>query len=213
MDFQKQLIHICKLLHSKNFIAACDGNVSFRENNQSIWITPSAKHKGFIETQDLTQIDLENRIISGNPSSERLMHLEIYRACPKAKAVVHAHPQAAVAWSVAHPDLTELPSACLSEVILAVGSIPIVLYTRPGTLEMGSRLTPFLPEHRVLILGRHGAVAWGESLEEAFYGIERLEHAAQTLLYAHMLGGLTELPTDEVRHLKEMRKRLGEKIL
>ncbi len=141
------------------------------------------------------------------------MHLEVYRRCPAARAVIHAHPPTAVAWTVAQPNLKELPSECLSEVILATGSIPIAPYARPGTQNMGDVLVPFLPQHRALILARHGALTWGEDLEEAYRGMERIEHSAQTLKLAHDLGGLTTLPEGEIKYLKELRKKLGDTLL
>jgi L-fuculose-phosphate aldolase len=78
---------------------------------------------------------------------------------------------------------------------------------------MGENLKPFLPDCRLMILARHGALAWGESLDEAYNGIERLEHAAVTLGHAQALGGLTTLPADEVARLREMRTRMSGRTL
>ena len=119
------------------------------------------------------------------------MHLAVYRSCPEARAVVHAHPPTAIAWSLARPGLDFLPSDALPEVILAAGSIPFVPYARPGTAAMGEVLAPFLPENRLMVLARHGALAWGGTLEEAHNGMERLEHACQILKAAGELGGAT----------------------
>ena len=209
----KKIIEICKRLYDHGWLAACDGNVSCRLPQGTIAITPSSKHKAFIDPSELAEVDLENRIISGTPSSERLMHLAIYRKCEKAKAVVHAHPPVSIAWSIAFPTARELPSDCMSELILAVGAIPIVPYSRPGTVEMGNDLLAFLPEHRVLILARHGAVAWGEDLEEAFRGIERLEHTAKILMFAKTLGGISRLPPEEVEFLRGLRAQGDGKTL
>lgn len=208
-----KIVSVCKWLHQSGWLAACDGNVSALTEKGTLWITPSAVHKGFITAEDLCEVTLDNRVLSGKASSERLMHLEIYNSCPKAKAVVHAHPPTATAWSVAKPELQELPSKSLSEVILAVGSIPIVPYARPGTEDMGSVLKPFLPHNRVMILGCHGAVAWGETIEEAYNGIERLEHSAKVLMYALSMGGLSELPSEEISYLRGLRQKIGEKTL
>ncbi|MCB9072040.1 MAG: class II aldolase/adducin family protein [Bdellovibrionaceae bacterium] len=194
-------------------LASADGNVSYRLNDEEILITPTGVPKAFIESKDIAVITLDNKIISGRPSGERLMHLEVYKKCPQAKAVVHAHPPSAVAWTVAFPNLAELPHEALSEVILACGRIPMVPYARPGTLEMGTHLHAFLPEHRALILRRHGALTWGESLQEAYCGMERIEHSADILLRAKMLGGLTSLPMEEVEALFLLRKQLGDKLL
>lgn len=194
-------------------LAAADGNVSFRVSDHEIYITPTGINKAFMKISDMAVIDINGRILKGKPSSERLMHLEVFRRCPAAKSVVHAHPPHAIAWSVAKPEMKELPGESLSEVILAVGTIPIIPYARPSTANMGENLREFLPHNRVMILSRHGALSWGEDLNEAYNGLERLEHSAYILYLAQTLGGLTTLPTHEVVALREMRKKLGEKTL
>jgi L-fuculose-phosphate aldolase len=213
MDISSQIVEIAQRLHARNMLAAADGNISFRISDDEILITPSGIAKAFMKPQDIAVITLDNRTLVGKPSGERLMHLEIYRNCPKARAVIHAHPPTAIAWTIARPELKELPADSLSEVILATGRIPFVPYARPGTLEMGTHLKSFLPKHRALILSRHGAVAWGEDLEEAYRGMERIEHSALILAKAVQLGGLTSLPADEVAVLHKMREELGERLL
>lgn len=207
---QKKIVQFCQILNQKNMLSAADGNLSYRMSDRRILITPTAKNKAFIKPSDIALITLDGKIIKGSPSGERLMHLEVYRQCPQARAIVHAHPPTAIAWSVARPDLKELPAECLSEVILAVGKIPIIPYARPGTQSMGDQLKPHLPHSRVMILARHGALSWGESLEEAYNGMERLEHSAVILKNAVELGGLSVLPTEEVQALRAMRARHGE---
>jgi L-fuculose-phosphate aldolase len=127
--------------------------------------------------------------------------------------VVHAHPPIATAWTVARPDLEELPVACVAEVILGAGRIPFVEYARPGTPAVAAAVEPYLPDHRVLVLRRHGALAWGESGEEAFAGIDRLEHSARLLMAAETIGGLTSLPDEEVEELRRMRRARGARLL
>jgi L-fuculose-phosphate aldolase len=201
------ILNVCKQLHARDFLAGADGNVSFRISNSEILITPSGKHKGFITADDLAVITLENEIVSGHPSGEREMHLEIYRRVPRANCVVHAHPPTAIAWSVARPDLTELPSRALSETILAVGRVPIARYARPGTVDMAEAIRSLLPDNRVMILARHGALSWGESIEEAYNGMERIEAISRILKLAEELGGITSLPETEVAYLEKVRRQ------
>ncbi len=207
------IVDICERLHARNMLAAADGNVSVRISDDEILITPSGIAKGFMRPEQMAVINLKGEILEGKPSSERLMHLEVYRSCPQAKAIVHAHPPHAIAWSISHPNLKKLPSDCLSEVILATGDIPFVPYARPGTEAMGEVLKAFLPKSRALILRNHGALAWGEDIEEAYRGMERIEHSAQILATAKQLGGLHALPADEIAYLYELRKTLGETLL
>ena len=74
-------------------------------------------------------------------------------------------------------------------------------------------LLPFLPSHRLLLLSRHGALAWGESMEEAVNGIERVEHSALILKAAEELGGSTPLPPLELEALRALRTRIGPRLL
>lgn len=212
-DIRKQIVRAAERLYERNMLAAADGNISFRLTDSRILITPSGVSKAFVQPDQLAVIDLEGRVLEGKPSGERDMHLAIYRECPQAKAVVHAHPVHAIAWSLAKPELTELPNEHLGEVILGAGRIPFVPYARPGTVEMGTQLKPFLPKSRAMILSRHGAVCWGEDLSEAMNGMERVEHSAQILFLAEQLGGALKLPGDEVQALREMRKNMGERLL
>ncbi len=212
-DVIEKIITTCQRLHARNMLSAADGNISYRVNNNFILITPSGIAKAFMSVKDIAVINIEGEILHGKPSTERLMHLEIFKTCEKAKAVIHAHPTTAIAWSIARPDINKLPSDCLSEVILATGDIPFADYARPGTAAMGDVLKPFLPKHRALILRRHGAVTWGEDLEEAYRGMERIENSAQILAEAIKLGGLHPLPPDEVQYLYELRKKIGDILL
>lgn len=208
-----EIIDACRRLYQKNFLAAADGNVSYRLEDKRILITPSGKAKGFLNPSEIAIVTERGEIVQGQASSELLMHLTIYQHCPEARCVVHAHPPIAIAWSIAYPELTHLPAHCMSELILAVKEIPIVPYARPGTADMGQVLETYLPHQRVFILARHGALTWGESIQEALNGMERIEHSAQILWHAKQLHQLTELPATEIEHLYAIRKKLGDKIL
>ncbi len=207
------LLDGCRRLHAGGLLAASDGNLSVRLGNGLIAMTPSGVPKAKVRMEDLAHLALDGEILSGRPSSERAMHLAIYRAVPEAKAVVHAHPVTAIAWTLARPELSELPADGLPEVILAAGRIPIVPMAIPGTEAMGDNLLPFLPAHRLMILARHGGLCWGEHVDEAVGGLERLEQVAQILWKAETLGGAKPLSTDELQELRALRAKLGPRII
>lgn len=208
----ESLCEACRRLHARNLLAAGDGNLSARMSDGRIAMTPSGVPKAWIRPEDFAFMAPDGTVFSGEPSSERRMHLAIYDACPEARVVVHAHPPTAVAWTVARPELEEIPCDALPEVILGAGAIPVVPYARPGSIELADSLRAYLPAHRLLVMARHGAVAWGEDALEAAGGIERLEHVAQILKAAVELGGLSALPPEEVDALRRMRAALGPRI-
>lgn len=208
-----EAIEACRSLHARGLLAAGDGNVSVRLDQGTLAITPRGLPKARLQPHDFALLSLDGTVLSGDPSSERAMHLAIYRAVPEAKAVVHAHPPTAIAWTLARPELTELPSDSLPEVILAAGRIPVVPMAIPGTEAMGTALLPFLPAHRLLILARHGGLCWGESIREAAGGLERLEQVAEILWKAETLGGAKPLGPEALKLLQDLREKIGPSIL
>jgi len=209
----EEIREACAHLHARGMLAAADGNVSVRLPDDTVVLTPAGVNKARLRPGSLARVTLDGRVLEGRPSTERAMHLAVYRACPEARVVVHAHPPTAIAWTLARPELTELPTDALPELLLAAGRVPIVPYARPGTEEMGTVLLPFLPAHRLLLLSRHGALAWGESMEEAVNGIERVEHSALILKAAEELGGAAPLPPAELEALRALKARLGPRLL
>lgn len=207
------IIDVCQLLYQKNLLAACDGNVSFRLSENKILITPSGVPKYSLKPKDLIFVNMNGESKSGKPSSELLMHLGVYRDNPIAKAVIHSHPPFAIAWSIAFPEHSELPSTCVSETILALGSIPIVPYAHPGSESLVKNLQKYWTKNRAMILSRHGGLSWGESIVEALNGMERISHTTEILYYAQNLKGLTYLSTQEVEYLKKKRLEMGNKTL
>jgi L-fuculose-phosphate aldolase len=212
-DLLHGLLDACRRLHASGLLAASDGNLSVRLPDGRIAMTPSGVPKVQVRLEDLAYLAADGTILSGRPSSERAMHLAIYRAVPEAQAIVHAHPPTAIAWSLARPELSELPSDGLPEVILAAGRIPIVPMALPGTEAMGTNLLPFLPTHRLMILARHGGLCWGEHMNEAAGGMERLEQVAEILWKAETLGGAKPLSSSELEGLRALRAKLGPKTI
>ena len=209
----EEIREACAHLHARGLLAAADGNISVRLPDDTVLLTPAGVNKARLPPGSLARVSLDGRILEGRPSIERAMHLTVYRASADARVVVHAHPPTATAWTLARPELTELPTDALPELLLAAGRVPIVPYARPGTEEMGAVLLPFLPAHRLLLLSRHGALAWGESMEEAVNGIERVEHSALILKIAEELGGTTPVPPLELEELRALRARIGARLL
>ena len=212
-QIREKIIKTATMLHHKNMLAACDGNISYRYDDNTILITPSGKPKFLLVEKDIAVIDINGKVIKGKPSSEMLMHLEVYKMRADARAVIHAHPPTAVAYTIAYPAAEEIPGKSFSELILAVGKLPIVPFQMPGSLEMGTALHPFIKNYKVMVLARHGALSFGEDLIEAYNGMERLEHSCEILLKAKSFGAVTELDEQTIDELYAMRKKIGDKTL
>jgi L-fuculose-phosphate aldolase len=152
--------------------------------------------------------DLEGRKLQGDrdPSSEMLMHLEVYRQRPDVQAVVHAHPPIATGFAVAG---IPLDRAVLAEVLTTLGSIPIAAYATPSTAELPAAVRQFITAHDGMLLANHGALTVGGDLFAAYYKMETIEHFAHISLVARLLGRENLLAREEVERLQGLRGTYG----
>jgi L-fuculose-phosphate aldolase len=207
-QFRDEIVRIGRLMYEKDWIAACDGNITVRLPDERILATPAGLCKGMLEAQDLILCDLDGKKVAGDrpPTSEMGMHLAIYRMRPDAMAVVHAHPPVATGFAAAG---RELNVGLLPEVIVGLGSVPLAEYGTPGTPALSEGMLPYLGKYEALLLANHGAVAWGETLLQAFFRMEKVEHFARVTLVAELLGGPRALPRAEIASLFAARERYG----
>jgi L-fuculose-phosphate aldolase len=193
------IVDIGKRMYQKNFVAANDGNISYRVGNL-IWMTPTGVSKGFLTEDMLILMDLEGRVVAGEraPSSEAGMHLRVYRENPEVFGVVHAHPPAATAFAIAR---TPLDEPLYPEALVNLGSIPVAPYATPGTPQVPESIAPFCKGYKGVLLANHGLLTWGKTLLEGWYRMESAEQFARIQLYVRQLGGGIALTDEQIEKL------------
>lgn len=205
-ELREQMVEVGRWMWERGHVAGTDGNLSARLDHGRILATPSGVAKGRMRPEDLVVTDLEGRVLSGRaaPSSELKLHLAAYRVRAGVGAVVHAHPRAAVAHSLAGVSLAQ---AIIPETVFTLGIIAAARYKTPGSESLAAEVEAMLGDHDAIIMERHGSVTVGVDLEQAFNRLESLEHAAQILYMARNLGHVEPLPRAEVDHLIELAGR------
>jgi L-fuculose-phosphate aldolase len=208
----QNIVSVCHLLARNKMVSATDGNVSVRATGGTFFTTRSSVHKGDVTIGDIVEVDRSGKLISGTgkPSTEIKMHLLIYERRPDINAVIHAHPIFATAFAAAGHALDR---PVFPEVLVMLGKIPLAPYATPSTDEIPDSIKPFVDDHDAILLANHGAVTYGKDLQQAYFGMEKLEHAAQITLYARMLGGEQLLSGEQIRKLIEVSEQsYGKKI-
>jgi L-fuculose-phosphate aldolase len=192
-------------LYERGLVAGPDGNVSVRLSDGSILVTPAGVSKVDVAPENLIVVDLAGRVLegTGRPSTELALHLRAYNRRSDVRAVVHAHPPTATGFSVAGASF-EAP--VLPEVILQMGSVPLVPYVTPGTEALADSCEPYIDRYDAFLMANHGATTLGATLDVAHQRMESLEHAAKILLAARTLGSVNELSARDVAALRPPRK-------
>lgn len=211
-NLKEEIIKICQLIYTKGFVAATDGNVSVRiPDSESFLATASGVNKGLIQMDDIVEVSLNGEVISGlkKPSTEIAMHLFIYSERKDINAVVHAHPPFATGFATAREALT---GCILPEVIIGLGAIPLADYATPSTVEMVKSIEPYVKKTDAILLANHGIVTYGRNLLDAYFKLEKVEHAAHVTFIARLLGGEKYLSLQDVEKLKSISEATYGKI-
>ena len=205
-EHRRDICTVGRWIHQREYVAATDGNVSVRLDTQRVLATPTLMSKGMMEPDDLVIVDYHGNKVSGrrNASSEIAMHLLIYRRRPDVNAVVHAHPPTATGYAAAGLALNQ---ALISEVVLALGCIPLAQYGTPGTPELSDALSPLVGSYDALLMANHGVVTYGADMLTAYMRMETVEHFARISLVTQLLGRQVLLSREEVEKLSEARQR------
>jgi L-fuculose-phosphate aldolase len=206
---KEEIILTGKKLWDRQYVDGNGGNMSVRFAEEYVICTPTLCSKRDMRVEDLSLVDLENQKICGGsrPTSEILLHLEIYKAVPAAKAVVHCHPPYATAYAIAG---IVPPGNLIPEQEVFVGPVALAPYETPGTMAFAKTVLPFVQDHNTILLANHGIVCWGDTITHAEWYVEVVDTYCKTLMIARQLGSpIHEIPADKIADLLAIKKKLG----
>jgi L-fuculose-phosphate aldolase len=202
-----QIVAIMERIYSHEMTTTSGGNISVRDENGDIWITPARVDKGSLRRQDIVRIGLKGEQEGLYPaSSEYPFHLNIYKVRPDVQAVIHAHPGAMVSFSICGqvPDTRLFPEAWH-----VCGQVAFARYALPGSKALGSNIAEQCgskEQPTCILLENHGIVVIAGSLAEAFERFETLEFTAQIILNARLLGAVNYLSNAQIEYSKKPRR-------
>ena len=195
---KQQIIEFGKKLYDKDLTFATSGNISLK-TDEGILITASGTALGNLTSDDIVLIDFDGNVISsGKPSSEKMLHIEIYKQRPDVGAIIHTHPVNLTTFAVCHEPLNE---PIMSENILYFDDIPVAEYAMPSSLELVEKTIKHLNNRDVVLMANHGAIAIADSLLTAFYKMETAEYYAKVTLNTRILCNPKNLSAEDVQNL------------
>lgn len=177
------LVRWGRSLFERGLTPGSSGNISIRLADGYL-LTPTNSCLGFLSPERLSRLDADGRHIAGDaPTKELPLHFAFYEARPTARAVVHLHATHATALScLADVDPADAIPPITPYVVMRVGRVPVVPYTRPGSADVAPLIRAKAPDHPAILLANHGPVVAGTSLEAAVFAMEELEETARLVL-------------------------------
>jgi L-fuculose-phosphate aldolase len=196
-------------IYNNGMTTLSGGNLSVRDENKDIWITPAGIDKGKLQPTDIMCVKNDGTVAGKNKvSSEYPFHRLIYEKRNDINAIVHAHSPALVSFSITRqiPDTNIIPQA--NRICGKVGYAP---YALPGSDQLGRNIAAtFAKGFNVVLLENHGVVTGGTDLLNAFHRLETLEFCARTLIQARRLGNITILNEEQISFFDHRQNNLPE---
>jgi len=182
-----QLVMFMQRIYDKGMTTTSGGNLSIKDEDGNIWITPAGVDKGTLNRNDIVCVKADGTNIGMHrPSSELPFHAAVYKMRPDLKAVLHAHPPALVSFSIARktPNLNLLTS-----VQKMCPEVKIATYAVPGSQQLGENIGKCFAENcDIVLLENHGVCIGAPDMFTAFQRFETLDYSANLEILANRIG-------------------------
>jgi len=204
-----EILLVGRKLWERQYVDGNGGNISVRLGEKYVLCTPTMMSKRDLEPADICLSDLEGSILAGERTrtSELLLHLEIYKANTRARAIVHCHPPHATAFAMTG---TAPPIGLISEYETSIGPAAVAPYETPGTKAFAETVLSFVQDHNTILLSNHGIVCWSDTVTHAEWLVETFDTYCKTYLIAQQIGKpLQYIPESKIAEILAIKQRLG----
>ena len=193
----EKVLAAAKSMLAKGLVEGTAGNISARQADGTVVITPSSVDYAAMTLDDLVVIDADGKVVSAaegrSPSSEKPLHLACFEAFDDVGAVIHSHAVHATMFAVAHQPIP----ACIDEFSIYVGGdVRVSEYAASGSDAMATNVVAALQDRGAALIANHGMVAVGPNPDTALHITALVERSAKIVWGARQLGPVHELPAD-----------------
>lgn len=201
-----EIIECGKLCGIKNFTPGYSGNISARYK-KGLLITASGSSNGYLKENQIVYTDFEGQTLEKNkkPSSEKFLHIEIYKQRLDINYIIHVHAPYLSSFASAGKDLM---APIMAENVFYFGGIPLAEYALPSTRELVDNTIKFFDKYDAVLMANHGFIVGAKTIKDAYLKLELAESYAQVVLNTEILGGAKYLSMEEESKILDLRNKL-----
>ncbi len=205
---KEQICDIGRRIWAREYCDGNGGNISARLAPDRFICTPTGVSKGFMTPDMMCMVDGKGKQLGGTwkRSSEITTHMAIFHSTPEAVSVCHAHPVHAGAFAIKG---MQPPPRLIPELEVFVGTVAYTPYKTPGSPEIAAEIFPLAPKHQSILMGNHGVICWGKSVEDAYFKMEITDAYCRTVILAQAIPGSASIPCEKLPELLTIKKSLG----
>lgn len=202
-ELVKQIIDYGKLCGDKNYTPGYSGNISARYQDGML-ITTSGSANGYLCEDEIVYTDFAgNALEEGKkPSSEKFLHIELYKMRPEFNYIIHVHAPYLSSFASAGKDLME---PIMAENVFYFGGIPLAEYALPSTMDLVHNTAKYFNKYDAVLMENHGFIVGSKTMKDAYLKLELAESYAQVVLNTNILGGPKLLTKEQAAKILELR--------
>ncbi len=196
-------VDVCHTLSRRMYVTGYGGNCAWKLEDDLLLITPTMMNKGDITSDDVVFIRLDGTRVEGErrPTGETPMYVNFFRERPDIQSVVHCHPIYTNAFAITK-GVNWLMRPLFPETITEVGPVPVVPYGEPLTQRLADNFLPYLKKYNAFLMENHGLVIMSRlDIQWTLMNTELLEITSMHILHAIPLGGIKEIPREDVKNM------------
>ncbi len=195
-ELETLLIDYGKLMGKKGLTPGMSGNMSCRYGDK-ILITASGSANGYLKNEDIVLMDYDGAVQEGEvkkPSSEKLLHIEIYKKRPDLNFILHVHSTYLSSFAAAG---IPLDKPVMAENTFYFGKILMADYALPSTVELAENTAKYFDEYDAVLMESHGFIVASDNIQDAYLKLELAESYAHIVLNTYILGGAKVLTKEQ----------------
>ena len=202
-DLVRDIISYGKLCGEKNYTPGYSGNISMRYK-EGMLITVSGSANGYLTPEDIVYTDFFGKSLEENkkPSSEKFLHIELYKKRPDFNAIIHVHSPYLCSFAGSGKDLM---APVMAENIYYFGGIPLAEYALPSSMELVENTVKYFDKFDAVLMANHGFIVGSKTMKDAYMKLELAESYAQVVLNTEILGGANMLSDKQLNDILLLR--------
>jgi L-fuculose-phosphate aldolase len=212
IEQRREIVACARAMNQCGLNQGTSGNVAARvelgEAGARILVTPTGMAYDAMEPEDIVELTMDGTERGRRrASSEWRIHLEIMKARPEVRAVLHAHSMFSTTLSCAR---RAIPAFHYMVAVAGGTTIPCAEYATFGTAELAANVVAALAGRRACLLANHGMVAVGASLGEALALAVEVETLAAMYWRTLQVGSPVILDDAEMERVLEKFRSYGQ---
>lgn len=202
---RETMLATCRKMNEIGLNQGTSGNLSARFG-EGFLITPSSLPYDVMQPEDIVMMAWDGSHQGRQPSSEWRFHRDILKVRNDVHVVLHCHSSYATSVACHH---RSIPAFHYMVGVMGGATLRCAPYATFGSQALSDVAIVALEDRMACLLGQHGQISLGSTVEEALWMAVEVETLSRMYLQALVLGEPPVLPDEEMNRVIGQMRRMS----